>query len=165
MQKNWREEHLKKVINPLNIEEVVRKIREKGKTIVTLNGSFDLLHAGHLHIIYEASKLGDVLIVALNSDESIGKNKGKNRPIIPLKYRMEMMAALVFVDFVTWFDETDPRALLLKIRPNVHVNGADYGKGCIEADVVKSCGGTIHIVDFIEGLSSSYIIEKIKKCV
>lgn len=164
MEKNWEIASRKKIVEPQDIEKLVETLRKKGKTIATLNGSFDLLHAGHLHIIYEAAKQADVLIVALNSDSSIQRYKSPKKPIVPLIYRMQMMAALEFVDFVTYFDETDPRAILQKIKPDVHVNGAEYGENCIEAPTVLACGGRIHLVKRIDGLSSSYIIEKIKKC-
>src|SRR5262245_48932208 len=95
----------KKLIEPKNLEKKIEELKNKGLTIATLNGSFDLMHAGHLYIISEAKHQGDVLLVALNSDSSIQRYKGSMRPIIPLKERLEMMAALEFVDFVTWFDE------------------------------------------------------------
>ncbi len=152
----------KKIIPPHLLQETVEGLRSQGKRIATLNGSFDLLHAGHLEILFEASKQGDLLLVALNSDASIQQYKDINRPIIPLEYRLRMMAALAFVDFVTWFEETDPRALLEKIRPDVHVNGAEYGENCIEAEVVKRHGGRLHIVTLVPGLSTSHIIAKIQ---
>ena len=99
--------------------------------------------------------------MALNSDSSIKKYKSPNRPIIPLEERLKMMAALQFVDYVTWFDETDPIALLEKIKPDVHVNGAEYGAKCIEADTVKKHGGRVEIVQLVPGLSTSEIIKKI----
>lgn len=150
-----------KHIVPSGMEEKVREIRAKDLTIATLNGSFDLLHAGHLEIIYQASLQADVLIVALNSDDSIRRYKSPTRPIVALEHRLLMMASLAFVDYVTWFEETDPRELLQKICPDVHVNGAEYGENCIEADVVKSHGGRLHIVSLVPGLSTSQIIEKI----
>ncbi len=150
-----------KLIEPNLLDEEMAKLRSQKLTIASLNGSFDLLHAGHLYIISEAAKQADVLIVALNSDVSIERYKGKNRPIIPLIHRLEMMAALQFVDYVTWFDETDPREVLKKIRPHVHVNGAEYGAHCIEAGVVQSFGGKVHLVDRIPGLATSQIIERI----
>lgn len=122
------------------------------------------MHAGHLFILHEASKQADLLIVALNSDVSVQKYKGKDRPLIPLQYRLEMMAAIEFVDYVTWFDETDPCKLLEKIKPDVHVNGIEYTENCIEAETVKTHGGRIHLVDRITGLATSAIIEKIQKC-
>lgn len=159
--KAWKQACQAKWIEPDSIEEKVFSLRAKGKTIATLNGSFDLMHAGHLHIIFEASKVGDVLIVALNTDASIKKYKSIHRPIIPLEYRLEMMSALSFVDYVTWFDETDPRVILSKIQPDVHVNGAEYGENCIERDVVVSHGGKIHIVELVPGLSTTQITKKI----
>lgn len=151
-----------KTILPHLLEETIRNLRSQGKTIATLNGSFDLMHAGHLEIIYEASKQADILLVALNSDASIKKYKSPTRPIITLEYRLRMMAALAFVDYVTWFEETDPRAILEKVRPDVHVNGAEYGHNCIEADVVKQHGGRVHIVQLVPGLSTSSVIAKIQ---
>ncbi len=151
----------RKWIDPELLQEKVLEIRSDGRSIVTLNGSFDLLHAGHLEIIYQASLQADVLIVGLNTDESIKKYKSINRPIISLKYRKQMMAALEFVDYVTWFAETDPKDLLRKIRPDVHVNGAEYGKDCLESSVVKEGGGKIHVVELVPGLSTSAVIEKI----
>lgn len=149
-----------KRIEPNELETFRSRI--PGKTLATLNGSFDLMHAGHLEIIYEASLQADVLLVALNSDASIQQYKSPTRPIIPLEYRLRMMSALSFVDFVTWFDETDPRSFLKKVRPDVHINGADWGKDCIESATVKEIGATLHIVQIVEGLSTSSIIKKIQ---
>ena len=158
----WSVDCKKKWIAPENLAREIEKFRKQGKTIATLNGSFDLMHAGHLYIIYEASKQADLLIVALNSDSSIRSYKDASRPIITLEYRLQMMSALSFVDFVTWFDESDPRAILQIIKPDVHVNGAEYGENCIEAEVVKANGGKLHLVDRIDGLATSEIIQKIK---
>lgn len=152
-----------KLIAPSNLSSFVQELRNRKQTIATLNGSFDLLHAGHLQIIFEASQVADILIVALNSDRSIQQYKSPKRPIIPLEYRLQMMSALQFVDFVTWFEETDPRHLLSIIKPDVHVNGAEYGENCIEAETVRSHGGRIHIVHLVPGLSTSNIIRKIQE--
>ena len=160
--KLWEESFQEKVIPPHLLKEKVDELKKAGKTIATLNGSFDLLHAGHLQILFEASQVADIIIVALNSDESIKQYKSETRPIIPLKYRLQMIAALGFIDYVTWFEETDPIALLEKIRPDVHVNGSEYGEECMEADTVRSHGGTIHVVKLIPGLSTSEIIAKIQ---
>lgn len=159
---SWLEASKKKIIDPQSIRSLVEQLKAQGNTIATLNGSFDLMHAGHLHMIFEAAKSADVLIVALNTDRSIKEYKSPSRPIIPLEERMQMMAALEFVDFVTWFDEIDPRKILSFIKPNVHVNGSEYGENCIEADTVKQHGGTIKIVKLVPGLSTSQIIQKIK---
>lgn len=161
MKKYWSEDYKNKVIAPEKIPSFVSEIRKQGKTIATLNGSFDLMHAGHLHMIYEASKEADFLIVALNTDSSIKKYKSPHRPIVPLEYRLQMMAALGFVDYVTWFDETDPRRILKEIKPDVHVNGAEYGENCIEAETVRSHGGRMRIVELVPGLSTTDVLKKI----
>lgn len=146
-------------------EETVAFIEEQrklGKSIVTLNGSFDVLHAGHLDILEEAAKQGDVLIIGLNSDKSVKSYKGEKRPIISEEYRARMLATLNFVDVVTLFDEPECLAFVEAMKPDVHVNGADYGENCIEAPIVKKYGGRVHIVNFKTPLSTSKIIEKIK---
>jgi len=158
---SWEKESRKKIIDPSFLKNKIDLLKKEGKTIATLNGSFDLLHAGHLKIIYEASLLSDVLFVLLNTDESIKKYKNKKRPIISLEYRMQMVAALEFVDFVSWFNETNPINILKKIKPNIHVNGEEYGDNCIEKKVVEKYG-RLHIVKKDIPLSSSKIIEKIK---
>lgn len=161
MEDKWPTFCKSKLVPPHKLNAWSDSIRSGGETIVTLNGSFDLLHAGHLKIIYEASKQADVLIVALNTDESIRRYKGSKRPIVDLEHRLQMMCALSFVDYVTWFAEDDPRNILEKIQPDVHVNGAEYGEKCIEAEVVKKYGGKLHIVSLVGGLSTSKILEKI----
>lgn len=161
--KNWKERSQSKVIDPSQLLTLVQKIRKQNQSIVTLNGSFDLLHAGHLHILFEAASQGDQFIVALNSDESIQKYKGPRRPIITLENRIRMMSSLECVDYVTWFYETTPLNLLHLIRPDIHVNGAEYGQNCIEREIVEKHGGKIHIVDLIAGLSTTNVIGKILK--
>lgn len=161
MVKLWSESYKKKIIQPNLLEQKINSIRSDGNSIATLNGSFDLLHAGHLQIIFEASQMADILIVALNSDRSIKEYKSPDRPIIALEYRLQMMAALEFVDYVTWFDETNPCTILSIIKPDVHVNGSEYGVNCIEAETVKAGNGKLHIVSLIPGLSSSAVIKKI----
>ena len=153
----------KKLLDPEQLAVLLRGLREEKKTVATVNGSFDLLHAGHLYFLYEAAQRADILIAALNTDSSIQRYKSPNRPIIPLAYRMEMMAAIGFIDYVTYFDEDDPRQLLKQIRPDVHVNGAEYGNDCIEAEVVRQHGGRLHLVEKVPGLSTTQIIEKILK--
>ena len=148
----------------LPLEDLLKKLQElrsKGKSVVTLNGSFDLLHAGHLEMLYQASLQGDILVVALNTDASIQGYKGPKRPIVPLEGRAQMVAALEMVDFVTSFSEADPKKLLSQIKPDVHVNGSEYGKDCIEAEVVKEHGGKVHIVSLVPGLSTTALLRKI----
>jgi rfaE bifunctional protein nucleotidyltransferase chain/domain len=158
----WEKEYKKKLIEPNKLECKINDLKKDKKTISTINGSFDLLHAGHLKILFQASSLADIFIVALNSDESIKKYKSKKRPIIPLEYRMQMIAALYFVDYVTYFNEINPIKILDIIKPNIHVNGSEYGKEPIEKKIVEKNRGSIHIVDLKPNFSTTNIIEKIK---
>lgn len=160
--KLWIEQSQTKRIAREFLPQKIEELRRQKKTIATLNGSFDLMHAGHLQIIWEASLQADILFVLLNSDESIRQYKSCHRPIIPLEFRLQMMAALDFVDYVSWFDETNPLNILSEIKPDVHVNGAEYGENCIEADVVKKHGGKIHIVQLVPGLSTTQVLKKIQ---
>ncbi len=151
-----------KLIEPQHLKTKVAELKRADLTIATVNGSFDLLHAGHLALLQEASEQADRLIVALNSDASIKQYKSPKRPIIELKYRLQMMSALAMVDYVTWFEELDPREMLREVQPHVHVNGADWGAECIEKGVVEAGGGRVHIAHFVEGLSTSSILKKIQ---
>ena len=160
---SWKEHSSQKIIHPEKVGQLAVDLRSQNKTIATLNGSFDLLHAGHMYMIYEAARAADVLIVAVNSDSSVKAYKSAKRPIVTLEYRLEMLSALGFIDYLTWFDEQDPRAILGRIKPDVHVNGVEYGENCIEAEVVRSHGGRLHLVDRIPGLATSTLIEKIKE--
>jgi rfaE bifunctional protein nucleotidyltransferase chain/domain len=151
------------------ITRLADDLRAKGKTIVTTNGSFDILHAGHAKFFTEAKAQGDVLIVGLNSDESVRRWKRKmgykdwdKRPINPQQARADLLCALEAVDYVTIFDEENPIALLDAIKPHVHVNGSDYGEDCMEAPTVKKHGGRIHVVKLKDGYSTSTIIRKLK---
>ena len=151
-----------KIVSRENIKKHVAKLKAEGKRIASLNGSFDLLHAGHLAIIFEAKAQADILVMALNSDLSIKQYKSPDRPIIPLLYRMQMVAALMAVDVVTSFDETTPHEILKCIHPDVHVNGDEYGENCIEAPLVRELGARLHIVKKKPGLSTTAIIQKIQ---
>ncbi len=162
LHESWQAYSQSKLVAPESLAKKVSELRSMGKTIATLNGSFDLLHAGHMYMIYEASKVADVLIVAVNTDASIKAYKSHQRPIIPLRYRLEMLCAIGFVDYLTWFDEKDPCHILTTIKPDIHVNGIEYGKNCIEAPVVKQYGGALHLVDRIPGLATSQLIENIQ---
>lgn len=159
LDENFREHRL---VTRSQLAALGAALRAKGKKVVTLNGSFDLMHAGHLYILEEARKQGDVLLVGLNSDASIKKYKGHDRPIIPEDYRARMLLALRVVDYVHIFDETEPMPFLEEVKPQVHVNGSEYGADCIEAPTVKKHGGVIHIVEKIPGLSTSDILAKIR---
>jgi len=144
------------------LSHLATTLRAKGKRIVTINGSFDILHNGHLHILNEARQQGDVLIVGLNSDTSVRSNKGFDRPIVPERRRAEMLLALRMVDYVHVFDEADPIAFIRELNPDVHVNGSEYGDNCIESETVISGGGRVHIVARIPGLSTSNLVGKMQ---
>jgi D-beta-D-heptose 7-phosphate kinase / D-beta-D-heptose 1-phosphate adenosyltransferase len=135
-------------------------LRARGKRIVSINGSFDLLHTGHLYILNEARQQGDVLVVGLNSDASVRSCKGPSRPIVSEQQRAEMLLALRVVDYVHIFDEADPRAFLTELEPDVHVDGAEYGANCIERDVVTRAGGQLHVADRVPGLATSDIVRQ-----
>ncbi len=144
---------------------LIGSLREQGKTIVTMNGSFDLLHAGHVRCLKEAETQGDVLIVPLNSDKSVQSYKGRERPIVPQEDRAEMLAALSCVDYVVLFDDTNPKAILAEIRPDVHCNGADWGPGCIEREVVEQSGGRLHILKWSPGHSTTELLARTRSAV
>lgn len=153
--------HSQKILTKNDLNKLVSNLRRSGKKIITYNGSFDLLHSGHIQSIREAKSLGDVLIILLNSDKSIKSYKGPNRPIIPEKERAELLAALSDVDYVVIFDDITPVSFLSEIKPNIHCNGSDWGKECVEANVVKQNGGKIHILKWQKGYSSTRVIERI----
>lgn len=149
------------VIRREDLPILTETLRALGKRIVTLNGSFDVLHAGHLYILKEARQQGDILIVGLNSDASVRANKGPKRPVVPQAQRADMLLALRYVDYVHIFDEPVPMAFITAVRPDVHVNGAEYGEDCVEAAVVRETGARLHLVPRIDGLSTSGLIERL----
>lgn len=144
------------------LQQIVEKLKKQGKTIVTTNGSFDLLHMGHVETFVEAKKQGDVLIVGVNSDASVKRYKSPDRPMVPEEDRAGMIASLICVDYVTIFDEDDPRALLSALKPHVHVKSKSGYKGIEEETVVKH-GGKIVLLDDVPGKSTTQLIEKILK--
>jgi D-beta-D-heptose 7-phosphate kinase/D-beta-D-heptose 1-phosphate adenosyltransferase len=135
------------------------------KKVVLTNGCFDILHAGHVHLLREAKKLGDILIVALNSDDSVKRlGKGAGRPINSLKDRAEVIAALGVVDFVVSFEQDTPEALLEYLKPDVFVKGGDYdAENMIGSDIVKRYGGKVKTINFLSGFSTTKIIKTIEK--
>jgi rfaE bifunctional protein nucleotidyltransferase chain/domain len=151
----------KKIIKRDKLKELSENLKKENKKIVTLNGAFDILHKGHEKILKEAKAQGDVLIVGVNSDKSVKGNKGPGRPLNNEFSRAKMLANFEYVDYVTIFDEKTPIEMLEIIKPNVHVNGSEYGKDCIERETVKRYGGRIHIVKLKEGFSTTGIIAKI----
>ena len=149
------------VVRREDLRSLSETLRALGKRIVTVNGTFDVLHAGHLHILKEAKQQGDVLVVGLNSDASVRANKGPKRPVVPQAQRADMLLALRYVDYVHIFDEPVPMVFIAAVRPDVHVNGAEYGEDCIESGVVREVGARLHLVPRIDGLSTSAMIERL----
>lgn len=142
------------------IKEIADKIR-KHKTIVTTNGAFDILHIGHLKSLREAKKLGDILIVCLNSDKSVKGYKSKDRPINSQKDRAEILAEFECVDYVVIFNEQAPCKILEIIKPHRHVKSKSGFKG-IETEVVESNGGKIILMDDVKGYSTTNILKKLR---
>ena len=131
--------------------------------IVFTNGCFDVLHFGHVHYLLEAKKLGNILVVGLNSDDSVRRLKGPSRPINGEKERAFVLAALSFVDYVVLFEEDTPENLIKVVRPDELVKGGDYALDqIVGADFVTQNGGTVTTIPFVEGFSSSQIIEQLK---
>jgi rfaE bifunctional protein nucleotidyltransferase chain/domain len=140
------------------------QLRHDGRRIVFTNGVFDLLHPGHVRYLQEARRLGEALVVAVNSDRSVRANKDAGRPIVPGDERAEVLAALACVDVVVVFDEDTPQELISKIQPDVLVKGADWAPDrIIGRDIVEARGGRVVRVPLADGYSTSEIIERIKK--
>jgi D-beta-D-heptose 7-phosphate kinase/D-beta-D-heptose 1-phosphate adenosyltransferase len=148
------------------IPSLVKDLRKREKKIVFTNGCFDILHVGHTKLLKKARSLGDVLILGLNSDGSIKRLKGPHRPIMGEDERADILASLECVDYVIFFDEDDPCNLISMIKPDIHVKGGDYtladNNSMPEAKLIEEYGGKVVLVNYIEGKSTSAIIEKIK---
>jgi len=156
--------HKEKIKSLIEIVKIAEEAKKKGQKIVTTNGSFDLMHAGHIDLLQKAKGKGDILIVGVNSDQSVKAYKKKpGRPIIPDKYRAELLAAIMYVDYVFVFDDLIPNPWLEKIRPDVHANSAEYGAKCVETEVLDQYGGELFLVPKEDiPLSTSLIEKKIK---
>jgi len=145
-----------------SLRRVLRRLRKRGKRIVFTNGCFDILHPGHITYLRKARRLGDLLVIGLNSDGSVRKLKGKGRPITPQRKRAELLASLEFVDFVTIFNEATPLDLIKRIKPHVLVKGADWKKkDVVGKTVVESYGGVVKRIPYVKGYSTSSIIKNI----
>jgi len=150
-----------KIFTSAALVAIRNRLREEGRTVVFTNGCFDLLHAGHIRLFREARKLGDVLIVALNSDASIRRLKGRSRPIYPLKERQEILAAVAVVGFVTSFSEDTPRRIIASLLPDVLVKGGDWKPDqVVGREEVEAAGGRVVIVPYLMGRSTSSIIRQ-----
>ncbi len=152
------------VLDRSALAEVVRAAQADGKVVVTTNGCFDLLHVGHIRYLEEARRLGDILLVGVNSDACVRRIKGPDRPVVRDVERAEILAALACVDYVTVFDEPTPCELLAALRPNVHVKGGDYApEDVIERDVVEKYGGRVVVGIRVPAQSTTDIIEAIRR--
>ena len=141
-----------------------QRLRAAGQVVVFTNGVFDLLHVGHVRYLAQARRLGDALIVALNSDGAVRQLKGNDRPIIDQDERAEVLGALRDVSYVTIFDQVSPRALIGKLLPDVLVKGGDYGLDEIHGrEEVEAAGGRVVSLPFIEGSSTTNIIDKLHR--
>lgn len=144
------------------LAEILASRRERGERIISTNGVFDVLHIGHVRYLQAARTLGDLLVVGINSDASTRRLKGETRPIVPEEERAELLAALACVDYVTIFDESTPEALLEVIRPALHTKGGDYQVDALpETAVVRRHGGDVVTLPYVEGRSTTDIIERI----
>ncbi|MGE3276027.1 MAG: D-glycero-beta-D-manno-heptose 1-phosphate adenylyltransferase [Vicinamibacterales bacterium] len=143
----------------------VARLRGTGRTIVFTNGVFDLIHPGHVRYLQDARRLGDALIVAVNSDRSVrAQNKGPDRPITPEAERAEVLAALAAVDAVVIFDEDTPHAIVSMLQPDILVKGADWGPdNIVGRDVVEARGGRVERIPLAEGYSTTAILRKIRQ--
>lgn len=152
-----------KVFSAIQISEALSKLNSNKKVVVFTNGCFDLLHPGHVAYLEEAKKLGDVLVVGINSDESIKRIKGNSRPINDFNFRSKMLAALASVNYVIEFTEDTPLKLIESISPSVLVKGDDYNiSQIVGGEFVRSIGGSVKTISFLEGFSSTSIISKIR---
>lgn len=153
-----------KIVSLDEIEKISKSAREKHRTIVTSNGCFDILHSGHVEYLEGASKLGDILIIGINSDSSVKKIKGNDRPVNSEKDRASIMASLGFVDYCVIFNEDTPVELLKIIKPDIHVKGGDYNADdIIEKKTVEENGGIIKILPLVQGYSTTGILKRLSK--
>ena len=140
------------------------RLRAAGKKLVFTNGVFDILHVGHVRYLEQARAFGDALLVAINSDRTVRELKGEGRPLMNEHERAEILAALRMVDYVTIFDNVSPRSLIAQLLPEVLIKGGDYSLDEIHGrEEVESAGGRVVNLPFVEGVSTSEIIERMKK--
>ncbi len=144
------------------LASLLQQLKSEGNVIVTTNGCFDVLHLGHLRYLQAARRLGDLLVVAVNSDTSVRELKGENRPLVPEEERAEMLAGLECVDYVVIFPELTPIELLSELKPNIHVKGGDYKlEQLVEREVVEANGGKVIVGLNVPGKSTTNLIEVI----
>ena len=147
------------------LQIAVADARSHGEQVVFTNGCFDIIHAGHVAYLEQARKLGDRLIVAVNSDESVRRLKGRGRPINPEDRRMAVLAGLEAVDWVVCFREDTPVDLLQRLQPDILVKGGDYTdkKGVVGWQIVEAYGGQVRVLDFVDDVSTTAIVSRIRE--
>ncbi len=151
-----------KIINKEQLLPLLNICRFKNQKIVFSNGCFDILHRGHVEYLSKAASLGDIMVIGLNTDSSIKKLKGKNRPVQDEVSRAEIMASLFFVDYVVYFEQETPLELITYLQPDILVKGKDYKEDeVVGADVVRAKGGKVITIDLVEGYSTSSIINNL----
>jgi rfaE bifunctional protein nucleotidyltransferase chain/domain len=144
--------------------KIRQALRKQGKTVVFTNGCFDIIHRGHVEYLTKAKKLGDILIIGLNSDSSVRKLKGAGRPVVGLPDRAIVLSHLDMVDYVTVFGTLTPKTLIAKLLPDILVKGGDYKiADIVGATEIKAAGGKVVTIPFVKGRSSSQIISAIRK--
>lgn len=147
-----------------DLRALIDKIHKEGKTVVTTNGCFDILHVGHIRYLEKTKSFADYLIVLLNSDKSVRSIKGPSRPINNEADRAEILSALRCVDYVVLFDEDSPKNLLDEMKPDVYTKGADYTMETLpEADIMRKNDTRVEFIEFVEGKSTTKTIEQLKK--
>jgi D-beta-D-heptose 7-phosphate kinase/D-beta-D-heptose 1-phosphate adenosyltransferase len=153
-----------KIVSQDELIQVTAREKGYGRHVVFTNGCFDLLHPGHVRCLAQARALGDVLVVAINSDRSVRGNKGPERPLVPQQDRAEVLAALSSVDYVTIFDEPTPRELIALVLPNILVKGADWALDEVAGrEEVEAAGGRVISIPLAQGYSTTSLLEKIRK--
>jgi rfaE bifunctional protein nucleotidyltransferase chain/domain len=153
----------KKIVNREQAREIVQQWKDQGQEVVFTNGCFDILHLGHIDYLEKARSLGDRLVIGLNTDPSVQRLKGPQRPINSEYARARILAALSFVDLVVSFDEDTPLELITALLPDILVKGKDYDiSNIVGADVVMEHGGKVETIDLVDGYSTTNIVEKIK---
>ncbi|MEA3328417.1 MAG: D-glycero-beta-D-manno-heptose 1-phosphate adenylyltransferase [Candidatus Omnitrophota bacterium] len=151
-----------KIKDPLKLKGIITNLKKSGKTIVFTNGCFDIVHAGHVRYLIQAKQKGDILIAAINSDSSTRAIKGKTRPLAPQEDRIEVIAGLECVDYVTVFNESTPLNLIKRLKPDILVKGGNWKKKqVVGKSFVEACGGKVIIIPFLKGRSTTGIIKTI----
>jgi len=153
-----------KITTPQEALEKITAWKKEGASIIFTNGCFDILHVGHVDYLQKAKNIGGKLIIGVNTDKSVRRIKGKNRPIVDENARMRVLASLEFVDCVTWFEEDTPLELISHLLPDVLIKGNDYTiDNIVGADIVMENGGRVDTISLVEGYSTSNIVDKIIK--